>query len=35
MAAPDDVNEFVHGRSLVVRVGDEEIWCSELGPGWN
>jgi hypothetical protein len=33
---PDDTYEFVHGRSLVVRVGgDEEIWRSELGPGWN
>lgn len=33
---PDDTYEFVHGRSLVVRVGDdEEVWRSELGPGWN
>jgi hypothetical protein len=34
--SPDDVYEFTHGRSLVVRVGeDEEVWRSELGPGWN
>ena len=32
---PDETYEFVHGRSLVVRLGDEEIWRSELGPGWN
>lgn len=33
---PDDVIDFVHGRSLVVRVNDEEeVWRSELGPGWN
>jgi hypothetical protein len=33
---PDDVIEFKHGRSLVIRVGeDEEVWRSELGPGWN
>jgi len=34
--APDDTLEFVHGRSLVARVGeDEEVWRSELKPGWN
>ncbi|OGO53926.1 MAG: hypothetical protein A2V84_12160 [Chloroflexi bacterium RBG_16_70_13] len=33
---PDDVYEFVHGRSLVVRVSEaEEVWRSELEPGWN
>jgi len=32
---PDETLEFVHGRSLLVRVGDEEIWRSELTPGWN
>jgi hypothetical protein len=33
---PDDTYDFVHGRSLVVRVGeDEEVWRSELAPGWN
>jgi len=35
MAKPDEVYEFVHGRSLVVRVGEDEVWRSELGPGWN
>ena len=30
-AKPDDILEFVHGRSLVVRVGeDAEVWRSEL-----
>jgi len=32
---PDETYGFVHGRSLVVRVNDEEIWRSELHPGWN
>ncbi|MGH2704596.1 MAG: hypothetical protein ACRDJ4_05705 [Actinomycetota bacterium] len=32
---PDEVMEFVHGRALLVRVNDEEIWRSELTPGWN
>ena len=35
MAKPDEVYEFVHGRSLVVRVGEDEVWRSELGSGWN
>lgn len=34
--SPDDTYQFVHGRSLVVRVADgEEVWRSELEPGWN
>jgi hypothetical protein len=32
---PDDVYPFVHGRMLVVRLGDQEVWRSELTPGWN
>jgi hypothetical protein len=33
---PDDVIDFIHGRSLVLRVDEEEeVWRSELGPGWN
>jgi hypothetical protein len=32
---PDDVIEFVHGRSLVLNVNDEEVWRSELTAGWN
>jgi hypothetical protein len=35
MATPDEVYQFVHGRSDVVRIGDQEVWRSELGPGWN
>jgi hypothetical protein len=34
--APDHALQFVHGRSLVVQVGEnEEVWRSELEPGWN
>lgn len=33
---PDDTYQFVHGRSLVVRVSEEEeVWRSELTAGWN
>ena len=32
---PDEAMEFIHGRAGLVRVGEEEIWRSELGPGWN
>lgn len=32
---PDEVLEFRHGRSKVVMLGEEEVWLSELEPGWN
>jgi len=32
---PDDVLPFVHGRSVIVTLGPEEVWRSELEPGWN
>ncbi len=33
---PDETLEFVHGKSDVVRIGqEEEVWRSELTPGWN
>lgn len=32
---PEDTYPFAHGRSLVVRLGEEEVWRSELQPGWN
>lgn len=32
---PDDSMAFVHGRATVVRIGDEEVWRSELEPGWS
>jgi hypothetical protein len=33
---PDDTIPFKHGRSLVIQAGeDEEVWRSELQPGWN
>lgn len=32
---PDDTIEFAHGSAAIVHIGDEEVWRSELGPGWN
>jgi hypothetical protein len=35
---PDDEIPFVHGRTLVIQTGEddsEQIWRSELPPGWN
>lgn len=32
---PDDTMEFEHGRAFLVRVGEEEVWRSELEPGWS
>ncbi|HEY8168525.1 MAG TPA: hypothetical protein VIF84_07415 [Candidatus Limnocylindrales bacterium] len=32
---PDDELPFVHGRMLVLRLGEAEVWRSELAPGWN
>ncbi|HKZ91501.1 MAG TPA: hypothetical protein VJZ50_05130 [Candidatus Limnocylindrales bacterium] len=33
---PDDEMPFEHGRSVVVALrGGEEVWRSELQPGWN
>ncbi|HEY5579145.1 MAG TPA: cupin [Acidimicrobiia bacterium] len=32
---PEDVLPFVHGRALLIHLGEEEVWRSELGPGWN
>ena len=32
---PDDTLPFVHGRARLVTLGDEEVWLSELEPGWN
>jgi hypothetical protein len=35
-AQPDQTLDLVHGRFDVVRVGeDEEVWRSELKPGWS
>jgi hypothetical protein len=33
--APDEVYPYVHGQTAVVRMGEEEIWLSDLAPGWN
>lgn len=32
---PEEVLPFVHGRASVVRLGSEEVWRSELEPGWS
>lgn len=32
---PDDVLDFVHGRSLIVTVNEDDVWRSELSRGWN
>lgn len=32
---PDDTMEFVHGSATVVHIGEEEVWRSELAPGWS
>lgn len=33
---PDETIDFIHGKSDVVRFGEEEeVWRSELTPGWN
>jgi hypothetical protein len=32
---PDDTLPFAHGRAVIVKLGDEEVWRSELQPGWN
>lgn len=35
LETPDETLEFVHGRAAVARIGEEEVWRSELSPGWN
>jgi hypothetical protein len=35
MDEPDDEIPFVHGRAVIVRLGEEEVWRSELKAGWN
>ena len=32
---PEDVLPFVHGRALLIHLGEEEVWRSERGPWWN
>jgi hypothetical protein len=31
----DEVIDLKHGRMEVLRVGDEEVWRSDLAPGWS
>lgn len=35
LGSPDEKLEFVHGHSSIVRIGDNEVWRSELPAGWN
>jgi hypothetical protein len=32
---PEQELPFTHGRALLTHLGDEEVWRSELEPGWN
>jgi hypothetical protein len=32
---PDESLPFRHGRSVIVALGSEEVWRSELEPGWS
>jgi hypothetical protein len=32
---PEDKLPFAHGQAVLVRLGKEEVWRSELEPGWN
>jgi len=34
-AEPNDEMPFAHGRAVFVDIGGEEVWRSELEPGWN
>lgn len=35
LADPEETMPFKHGKSILVRFGDEEVWRSVLEPGWN
>jgi hypothetical protein len=32
---PDATLPYAHGRALLIHLGDEKVWRSELQPGWN
>ena len=31
----EETLDFKHGRAMLVHLGEEEVWRSELTPGWN
>jgi hypothetical protein len=35
LSEPETTIPFTHGRALLVSLGDEQVWRSELEPGWN
>ena len=35
LSEPETTITFTHGRALLVSLGDEQVWRSELEPGWN
>lgn len=35
LSEPEETMPFKHGESVLVRLGDEEVWRSDLEPGWN
>lgn len=35
LSEPETTMPFTHGRALLVSLGDEQVWRSELEPGWS
>lgn len=35
LAEPEETLPYKHGKSVLVRLGHEEVWRSDLAPGWN
>lgn len=35
LSEPEMTIPFTHGRALLVSLGDEQVWRSELEPGWS
>lgn len=35
LGAPEETVPFAHGQAGLVHLGSEEVWRSELSPGWN
>ncbi len=35
LGQPDETLSFTHGRADLIHFGEEEVWRSELEPGWN
>jgi mannose-6-phosphate isomerase-like protein (cupin superfamily) len=35
LAEAEETLPYRHGQSVLVRLGEEEVWRSDLEPGWN